>query len=56
MKEIIEKIQAECQAFIDDANKKPSKASLRRMRRNTLAIGRLGKEFRRISIEEEKNL
>ena len=53
MNEIINKIVAECQAFVEDASKKPTKASHKRMRRNTLAIAKLGKEFRRLSLEED---
>lgn len=54
MKEIIEKIVAECNAFAADAAKKPTKAAYQRMRRNTLVIAKLGKEFRRLSIEASK--
>lgn len=53
MKENIEKIVAECQAFIDDS-KKDSKAARARMRKNTLAIAKLGKEFRRLSLEADR--
>ena len=52
MNEIIEKIVAECNAFIADAQK-PTKAAHKRMRRNTLAIAKLGKDFRRLSLEED---
>ena len=53
MKEIQDKIQMACEAFIADAQK-PSKAARQRMRRATLEIAKLGKEFRRLSIEEDK--
>ena len=53
MKETIEKIVTECQAFIADSNKN-TKAAHARMRKNTLAIAKLGKEFRHLSLEEDK--
>lgn len=53
MKETIEKIVAECQAFIDDS-RKDSKAAHVRMRKNTIAIAELGKKFRRLSIETDR--
>ena len=54
MNEIIEKLRGECQAFILESQKKPSKAGNRRMRKATLEISRLGKEFRKLSVEADK--
>lgn len=57
MKEFVitEQIKALCQSFLDDSAK-DSKAARARMRKATIMIAKLGKEFRRLSIEEEKNL
>lgn len=53
MEKVQNQIIAACQAFIADAAK-PSKAAHMRMRKATLEIARLGKEFRRLSLEEDK--
>lgn len=53
MKEIIDQLKAECANFIAESEKS-SKAAQRRMRKATLNIAKLGKEFRKLSIEEEK--
>ncbi len=53
MKEIQEKIAAICKSFIEDAEGKPSKAAHKRMRKATLEIAKLGKDFRRLSLEED---
>ena len=42
------------QGFIADAQKKSNKSAHQRMRKATLAIAKLGKEFRRLSLEEDK--
>lgn len=54
MKETIEQIVNECTLFAVEAAKKPTKAGYRRMRACTLRLTRLGQQFRRLSIEEEK--
>ena len=55
----MEKLQNEMvelmKGFIADAEKKPSKAGHQRMRSVTLKLAKLGKEFRRVSLEEDKN-
>ena len=53
MEKIIEQIVAECQAFIADSEK-GTKAAHRRMRKNTQNIAKLGKEFRKVSLAEDK--
>lgn len=53
MKEIQDKIQQACLAFVNDAAK-DSKAAHARMRKATLEIAKLGKEYRRLSIEADK--
>lgn len=50
MKELELKLVEACKAFIADAEGKPTKAAHKRMRRNTLLIGKLGKEYRKLSI------
>ena len=54
MKEIQNQIVEACKAFIDDAGGKPSKAAHKRMRKATITIAKLGKEFRRLSLEADK--
>jgi len=40
--------------FIADAAKRPTKAAHQRMRKATLNLAKLGKEFRQLSLEEDK--
>ena len=40
--------------FIADAEKKPTKAGHQRMRAATLKLAKLGKEFRSLSLEEDR--
>ena len=57
MKELIEKISAEFEAFKTDADvqvEKGSKAAGTRARKSTLALEKLLKEFRKASLEESK--
>lgn len=53
MKDIQNKIYEACKGFIADAEGKPSKAAHKRMRKATLEIAKLGREFRRLSILED---
>lgn len=53
MKEITEKIVALCDGIIKDAGKE-SKAAHVRIRKATLEIARLGKEYRKLSIEADR--
>lgn len=53
MKETQDQIVTLMNAFIEDANKKPNKAAHQRMRKVTLQLAKLGKEFRRLSLEED---
>ncbi len=54
----MEKIQNELvnimKGFIADAEKKATKAGHQRMRAATLKLAKLGKDFRRLSLEEDK--
>lgn len=52
MKDIENKIIEQMNIFIASAQK-PSKAAHQRMRKATLQIAKLGKEFRRLSLEED---
>jgi hypothetical protein len=57
MKELIEKIQAEMAAFSKDAEAqlvKGNKAAGTRARKSALEIGKMMKEFRKVSIEASK--
>lgn len=57
MKEIVEKINAEFEAFKADADvqaEKGNKAAGTRARKASLAIEKLLKEFRKVSLEESK--
>ena len=58
MKELIEKINAEMAAFSKDAEAqlvKGNKAAGTRARKSALEIGKMMKEFRKVSIEASKN-
>lgn len=52
MKEIKDKLVEQMSAFLADADK-PTKAAHKRMRKATIEIAKLGKEFRRLSLEED---
>lgn len=57
MKELIEKINAEFEAFKADAElqlEKGNKAAGTRARKSTLELTKLVKEFRKVSLEESK--
>lgn len=57
MKEIIEKINAEFEAFNADAgmqSEKGNKAAGTRARKGSLSLEKLLKEFRKISLDESK--
>lgn len=57
MKELIEKINAEFAAFSADAelqSEKGNKAAGTRARKSTLALEKLLKEFRKVSLEDSK--
>lgn len=58
MKEIIEKINAEFEAFSKEAgqqSEKGNKAAGTRARKSALELSKLMKEFRKISVEAGKN-
>ncbi|MET3539056.1 histone H1 [Chryseobacterium limigenitum] len=57
MKELIEKINAEFEAFSNEAqlqSEKGNKAAGTRARKSALELSKLFKEFRKVSIEESK--
>ncbi|MCS3531717.1 MULTISPECIES: histone H1 [Flavobacteriales] len=57
MKELIEKINAEFEAFATEANQqaeKGNKAAGTRARKSALELSKLFKEFRKVSVEESK--
>jgi hypothetical protein len=57
MKELIEKINAEFESFATEANQqaeKGNKAAGTRARKSALELGKLFKEFRKVSVEEAK--
>ncbi|KPH13318.1 histone H1 [Chryseobacterium sp. ERMR1:04] len=57
MKELLEKINAELEKFITDADlqvEKGNKAAGTRARKSTLELSKLFKNFRKISVEEAK--
>lgn len=57
MKELIEKINAEFEAFTTEANaqvEKGNKAAGTRARKAALELSKLFKEFRKVSVEESK--
>lgn len=53
LKELTEKLYAQAQQIIDNAAK-DSKAAHQRIRRATLQIAKIGKEYRRVSVEADK--
>ncbi len=58
MKELIEKIKTEIEAFSKDADAqltKGNKAAGTRARKSALELSKLMKEFRKVSIEATKN-
>ena len=58
MKELIEKIKGEMEAFCKDADAqmlKGNKAAGTRARKSALEISKLMKEFRKVSLEAAKN-
>jgi len=57
MKELIEKINAEFEAFTTEANaqvEKGNKAAGTRARKSALELSKLFKDFRKVSVEESK--
>jgi hypothetical protein len=57
MKELIEKINAEFEAFSNEANQqseKGNKAAGARARKSALELSKLFKDFRKVSVEESK--
>lgn len=57
MKELIEKINAEFEAFSTEASQqseKGNKAAGTRARKSALELSKLFKEFRKVSVEESK--
>ena len=57
MKELIEKINTEFEAFASEANQqseKGNKAAGTRARKSALELSKLFKEFRKVSVEESK--
>lgn len=57
MKELIEKINTEFEAFAAEANQqaeKGNKAAGTRARKSALELSKLFKEFRKVSVEESK--
>lgn len=53
MKELVEKIVATCDALKEDLGK-DTKAAAARARKATLELEKLGKEFRKASVAEQK--
>jgi hypothetical protein len=57
MEQLVNKIKAEFEAFITDANlqiEKSNKAAGTRARKSSLDLEKLLKEFRKVSVEESK--
>lgn len=57
MKELVEKIKAEMEVFCKDADAqllKGNKAAGTRARKSALELGKMMKEFRKVSVEESK--
>ncbi|SFS83627.1 Histone H1-like protein Hc1 [Zhouia amylolytica] len=57
MKELLEKIEAELASFKEDASlqlEKGNKAAGTRARKSSMELGKLFKEFRKVSLEESK--
>jgi hypothetical protein len=58
MKELVEKIKMEMEAFCKDADAqllKGNKAAGTRPRKSALELGKMMKEFRKVSVEASKN-
>ena len=58
MKELIEKIKGEMEAFCKDADAqmlKGNKAAGTRARKSALELSKMMKEFRKVSVEASKN-
>lgn len=54
MKELTEQLVAQCNIILAEAAKKESKAGHARIRKATLAITKIGKEYRKASLEADK--
>lgn len=54
MEKITNELVAQCNLIVAEAAKKPSKAGHARIRKATLAIAKIGKEYRRLSLEADK--
>ena len=57
MKELVEKIKMEMEAFCNDADAqllKGNKAAGTRARKSALELGKMMKEFRKVSVEASK--
>ena len=52
MKELIENIKGLCDAIKNDIDKVDNKAAKARVRKATLALSKLGKEYRALSMKE----
>ena len=58
MKELVEKIKMEMEAFCKDADAqllRGNKAAGTRARKSALELGKMMKEFRKVSVEASKN-
>ena len=58
MKELVEKIKMEMEAFCKDTDAqllKGNKAAGTRARKSALELGKMMKEFRKVSVEASKN-
>ena len=54
MKELVEKINAICADIVADVNKEGNKAAAARVRKNLIALEKVGKEYRKASIAAAK--
>ncbi len=57
MKELVEQIKAEFEAFVKEADaqvEKGNKAAGTRARKSALALSKMMKDFRKVSVEEAK--
>ncbi len=54
MKKLVEDILAQCDAIKEDIVKEGNKAAAARVRKATLALEKLGKEYRKQSVAEAK--
>ncbi len=54
MKQLIEDIVAQCDIIKEDIVKEGNKAAAKRVRKATIVLNKLGKEYRKKSIEETK--